>query len=86
MITGNVFSWSRIMLKSHLSLHRKPNFATIGSNSHNMTPAWRKLLTKDRQSNTIFSPKEMFKVLKTAVDRALTELNNKVMVGKEEYR
>ena len=73
-------------MKSHLFPHRKPNFATIGSNSHNTTPAWRKLLKKDRQNNTILSPKEMFKILRTAVDRALTELNSKVLVGSNEYR
>ena len=81
-----MFSSSKIILNSQLYLYRKPNFATIVSNSHNTTSAWRQLLTKDRQNNTILSPKEMFKVLKTAVDRTLTELNNKVLVKNEEYR
>ena len=72
--------------ESHIFHHRKPNFATIGSNSHNSTPAWKKLLKKDRQNSTILSPKEMFKVLNTAVDRAITELKSKVLVGNEEYR
>ena len=65
---------------------RKPNFATIRSNDHLTSSAWRNLLTRDRQNCTIISPKEMFKVLRTAVDRALTEINNKICVENENYK
>ena len=64
---------------------RKPNFASIVSSHHPTSEAWNSLMTKDRQGNSAISPKKMFGILQTAVDRALTEVQCSVVVDGEEF-
>ena len=66
--------------------HRKPNFATLTTNEHNMTPTWRNLIAKDRQNNTIISPAKMFQLLHRTIDQALTKLGKKFYLDGQEYR
>jgi hypothetical protein len=65
---------------------RKPNFGHLQTTKHPHSGAWNSLLIKDSQGNQVVSPKRMFEVLKTAVDRALTALNNTCDVNNERYR
>jgi len=65
---------------------RKPNFATLRTNCHNLTPVWRKLIGKDRQNNNIISPKKMFDLLHRTIDQALTKLGKKFKLDGQEYR
>ena len=65
---------------------RKPNFATLRTNCHNLTPVWRDLIGRDRQNNTIISPKKMFDLLHRTIDQALTKLGKKFKLDGQEYR
>ena len=61
---------------------RKPNFANITCQP-SVSKAWNELMVKDRQGNLAISPKKMFSVLHTAVDRALEEMKKSVNVNNE---
>ena len=65
---------------------RKPNFATLRTNDHNLTPVWKNLIAKDRQNNTIISPSKMFQLLHRTIDQALTKLGRKFKLDGQEYR
>ena len=65
---------------------RKPNFANLQSTKHQASGAWNNLLIKDRNGNLAVSPKNMFGVLKTAVDRAITDMNSLLVVNNETFR
>ena len=64
---------------------RKPNFANLTCQQA-ASKAWNELMIKDRQGNLAISPKKMFSVLQTAVDRALQEMENKVVVNNETFQ
>ena len=66
--------------------YRRPHFASLETNDHNMSSAWKDLLAKNSQGNTIVSPSKMFKLLQTAVDRALTKMDNKLILDGKEYK
>ena len=59
---------------------RKPNFANMTCQPA-ASKAWNELMVKDRQGNLAISPKKMFGVLHTAVDRALEEMKKRVNVN-----
>ena len=65
---------------------RKPNFATLRTNCHNLSPVWKNLIGKDRQNNNIISPKKMFDLLHRTIDQALTKLGKKFNLDGQEYR
>ena len=65
---------------------RKPNFATLRTNDHNLSPVWKDLIAKDRQNNTIISPSKMFQLLHRTIDQALTKLGKKFKLDGQEYR
>ena len=65
---------------------RKPNFATLRTNCHNLSPVWKNLIGKDRQNNNIISPKKMFDLLHRTIDQALTKLGKKFKLDGQEYR
>ena len=67
---------------------RKPNFANFQASSirNPDSDAWNSLLIKDRQGNMAVSPKKMFEVLQTAVDRAITDINSVLLVNNETFR
>ena len=65
---------------------RKPNFANLRSTRHSSSDAWNNLLGKDRQGNLAVFPTKMFKLLQTAVDQALTDMNNVVVVNNEKIK
>ena len=64
---------------------RTPNFANLTCQQA-ASKAWNDLMIKDRQGNLAISPKKMFSVLQTAVDRALQEMENKVVVNNETFQ
>ena len=66
--------------------YRKPNFATLRTNDHNLSPVWKDLIAKDRQNNTIISPSKMFQLLHRTIDQALTRLGKKFKLDGQEYR
>ena len=87
MISGEIpFCFKLDRVTCNYNICRKPNFATLKTNEFNMSPAWKQLVTKDRQGEWIISPSRMFKLLQTAVDRALPKMNNKVTVNGNDYR
>ena len=65
---------------------RRPHFASLQTNDHNMSSAWKDLLGKNSEGNTIVSPSKMFKLLQSAIDRALTKMDCKLMLDGKEYR
>ena len=74
-------SWSLRNLGDDI---RKPNFANLTCQK-SASKAWNELMIKDRQGNLAISPKKMFSVLHRAVDRALEEMEKKIIVNKETF-
>ena len=65
---------------------RRPNFAHLQTKEHPHSGAWNKILCQDREGNLVVSPGKMFKILQSAVDRAITDIGNLVVVDMERYR
>jgi len=66
--------------------YRKPHFATICTNHHEMSQVWSDLTTRDSQGSFIISPGRMFKLLQTSVDKAITELESRVSHAGQQYK
>ena len=65
---------------------RKPNFADLQNDNYRANQNQKQILGENRYGKEILSPKKMFTLLKTTVDKALTKIGNTVTFEANEYK